>query len=581
MFLKQSKVTINGKSYSYYKIVESYRDKGKVKHKILFSLGALTDEQADKIRMAISAYSNPDVIVSKIDDIVVTKHFAYLDVCLLHELWHKWQFDKFFSYDRWIEAIVINRCIDPTSKIHVQEWVSDTILPALNSSDILDVNEFDIYRELDHIDNYEAKLQEFIYQELKQQSKFSDEALFYDITSSYFEGIKCVLAKFGYSRDHRPDKEQIAIALMITKEGYPFYWKVLEGNTQDITTVESLVDTIKNRFGIKSCTLVFDRGMVSADNLALIERKDLSYISALDKDEIKSTGILDISIPQPFLPASWDKDIVTCQFQSYDDKGSLYYREFDFGKYRYILFFDAERFLSDYKSRENRLKDFYTWVEAKNQELLKAKRSRSLSVLEEQVKHMLAKKQVKKLLEVKIEPLSLNIPDKKRVINTYQIKVSLNPEAKRQEQRLDGITCFITNLKMCSAKEVVRYYRDKNKVEEGFHEIKSQLNLRPIRLTRDQRVRAHVTACILSYFLLNDIEQRLKAKNIDLSTASVLKEFKKCQVSKIEIKGNNRSELKVTEPTQNQRSLLEALDCENVIEKKYIKKVLSKAKNQV
>jgi hypothetical protein len=61
----------------------------------------------------------------------------------------------------------------------------------------------------------------------------------------------------------------------------------------------------------------------------------------------------------------------------------------------------------------------------------------------------------------------------------------------------------------------------------------------------------------------------------------VLKEFKKCQVSKIEIKGSNRSELKVTEPTQNQKSLLEALDCENIIEKKYIKKVLSKAKNQV
>ena len=71
MFLKKSTTTIKGKTYSHYKIVESYRDNGKVKHRILFPLGNLTDEEAERIRMAISAYSNPDVVVSKVDDIIV------------------------------------------------------------------------------------------------------------------------------------------------------------------------------------------------------------------------------------------------------------------------------------------------------------------------------------------------------------------------------------------------------------------------------------------------------------------------------------------------------------------------------
>ena len=100
--------------------------------------------------------------------------------------------------------------------------------------------------------------------QLRKRGKASSDAFFYDFTSSYFEGSRCVIAKLGYSRDHRPDREQLVIALMITPEGYPFYWRVLAGNTQDITTIESLVSDIKRRFGIEHCTLVFDRGMVSA-----------------------------------------------------------------------------------------------------------------------------------------------------------------------------------------------------------------------------------------------------------------------------------------------------------------------------
>jgi hypothetical protein len=273
--------------------------------------------------MAISAYSNPDVIVAKIEDIVVTKHLAYLDVATLHRLWNKWQFDVFFTSERWVETMVINRCLDPLSKIKLQEWVSGTILPALNSRELLEVNEYDVYRGLDHLFQREAELQEFIYHRLKQEGKFTQDALFYDLSSSYFEGSTCVLSEFGYSREHRPDREQIVLALMITKHGYPFYWKVLKGNTQDVTTVKALLDAIKKRFNINSCTLVFDRGMVSQANLALIQAKELWYISALDKDEIKSTGILDIAMPEPASPDDWDQVLAMREFSGPEGVMSL------------------------------------------------------------------------------------------------------------------------------------------------------------------------------------------------------------------------------------------------------------------
>jgi transposase len=174
-----------------------------------------------------------------------------------------------------------------------------------------------------------------------------------------------------------------------------------------------------------------------------------------------------------------------------------------------------------------------------------------------------------------------NAKGKERTVETFCLQALVIPEAVQEEQRLDGITCFISNMtsERCSAQEVVAYYRGKNKVEEAFHEIKAHLNLRPMHLTRSQRVKAHVAVCMMAYFLLNDIEQRLKAKGLKVSSPMALRELKKCQLSRIEVKGNQKVELKVTEPNDIQLELLEAMDCQEVVGKKFIKKVLKEAQN--
>ncbi|MFC4767108.1 transposase, partial [Effusibacillus consociatus] len=123
--------------------------------------------------------------------------------------------------------------------------------------------------------------QNHLYQQLQRIDPSAGEGFFYDIISTYMEGSQCVIAKLGYSRDHRPDLQQIVIALMVTPQGSPFYWKVLEGNTQDITTLPSLVNELKSRFGLTKCHLVFDRGMVSSDHLDLLEEQGFTYLSAM------------------------------------------------------------------------------------------------------------------------------------------------------------------------------------------------------------------------------------------------------------------------------------------------------------
>lgn len=112
--------------------------------------------------------------------------------------------------------MVINRCIEPKSKIRIQDWTQYTVLPRLMEFDFGTESEYSIYRTLDKIADLEVELQQHIYQKCKQLGHTNEKAIFYDITSSYFEGAKCVLASRGYSRDHRPDRLQITIALMAT-----------------------------------------------------------------------------------------------------------------------------------------------------------------------------------------------------------------------------------------------------------------------------------------------------------------------------------------------------------------------------
>jgi transposase len=580
MFLKKSTTTIRGKTYNNYKVVESYREGGKIKHRILFPLGALTEKQAEQLRLIVSAYANPDVVVAKSDQIVVTKHAGFLAVATLHHLWEKWGFADFFRTDRWVEAMVLNRCLEPVTKIKIKEWLAETVLPAYLEVDPRKIDEFDVYRSLDALAKREKELQVFLYQQLQAKQSFSGY-FFYDLTSTYLEGSRCLIAKLGYSRDHRPDCEQIVIALMITPEGYPFHWRVLEGNTQDVTTVEQLIQEVNSKYRLQDCTLVFDRGMVSADNLISLEATAWNYVSALDRNEI---GFLEEALPEPAFPQDWEQVMALREFVPFDENQLLFYREFTNEQRRYILTFDVARFLKEYHSLERRLNQAITWLEQKNKALAQAKKARNQEVLTRELETMLKRKRVKRLLKVSLEPREvkvINARGKERTTHTFQFTYAINEAERQKEQRFHGLTCFITNLPVqkTSAKEVISWYRRKNKVEEAFREIKSYLELRPIYLTRAERVRAHVSICILAYFLYNEMERRFRGKGLAESPPEVLARLQKCQVNRLEFKTLHRSKLSITEPSEQQKEYLQVLGCENILASQEVKRVLKKIEN--
>lgn len=124
MFLKKVTIKNGGRTYNYYKIVASYRDKdGKPKHRLIQNLGVLTEEDAARMRMILQAQQDADLLVAKSSDVVVTRHWLFLPIILLHSLWESFQLHRFFSDALLVEAMVLNRCIEPLAKIHIVEWV--------------------------------------------------------------------------------------------------------------------------------------------------------------------------------------------------------------------------------------------------------------------------------------------------------------------------------------------------------------------------------------------------------------------------------------------------------------------------
>lgn len=387
----------------------------------------------------------------------------------------------------------------------------------------------------------------------------------------------------GYSREHRPDREQIVIALMITPEGYPFYCRVLEGNTQDITTVEALVADVKKRFGIEKCTLVFDRGMVSARNLQAIVDCEYQYVSAMDKDEIRTT-LLDLVMPIAANPANWEQVMALQEFQPCNENGFLFYLSVVVEGQRYVVNFDVQRFLDQTKTRQRQINAIDAWVKQTNLTLRSAKKSRQEGLVEREVNRILSRKGLKKQAKFSIAPLALEVSapkGKTRIVQSFEIDLSWLEERIQDTARLDGLTCFITNMSLLESadQDVIVMYRSKNKVEESFREIKSHLQLRPMHVTRTERVKAHVTICMLANFLMNDMEQRLQEAKQKISPNDVLNDLKTCQVHEIQIATSKRKILKVQEVSEQQSLWLQQLKVENVIQEPFKKQILKQAES--
>jgi len=529
MHLSYSFSKYKDKKYKSYAIAESYREGKKVKKRTIWSIGKLTDRQADQIRLILKVAQSEDEVVTRLKDIVVKDSKAYLDIALVNELWNYWQLDQAFDFEisdsplstpLMAKILTINRCTDPCSHYSVPKWAKQNALAKVLNMDLSRLNDDKIYYELDKIHENHFSIENYLFKQTYLKHSGSYQYINYDLTTSYFVGYKCKLSAFGKGKAECRGRRQVLLGVLINDEGYPFKWDVFPGNTAEVKTLKRNINACKTRFKLSGAnvTLVFDRGIISDDNAQMIEDAKMKYISALDRNQIPGCGV-DLT---PFKQISTD-DVSPKPdgFKKYDDE--LYFHDYGvIGDKRFIVGFNPTLFAEDRKNRKEKIRFFETYLKNENKDLKNAQRDRKLKATEGRVLNELKRLKIKKYYE---EPTLHPIVVKKRLknsivksVNSFRVQVKQKADIIVADKLLDGVCVFITNHLQrqgrgykINPRKVIHAYRDKTKIEDVFKNVKSFLKIRPFFVNTEKHVKAVYTICILAYFLNKFLANRRKA----------------------------------------------------------------------
>jgi len=555
MHLSYSTSSYKGQIYKSYSIAESYREGKKVRKRVLWPIGKLTDQQAEQIRLILQVVQSEDQVVTRLKDIVVQDTRAYLDIALVNELWDRWQLDEAFDYEitesplpthMMARILTINRCTDPCAHYSVPQWAENTALEEVLKVDLSRLNDDKIYYELDKIHQNKISIENHLFKQVYRENPESFGFVNYDLTTSYFVGYKCNLSAFGKGKAECHGRRQVLLGVLINDEGYPFKWDVFPGNTAEVKTLKQNINACKTRFGLnkRNVTLVFDRGIISDDNAALIEDAQMKYISALDRNQIPACGVSLESFKGLEIEKTMDTVPLPAEFNKYDDQ--LYFKDAGvIGNKRYILGFNPTFFSEDRKKRTEKLALFNNYLKKENRDLKKAKRDRDFEATKSRIVKELRRLRIQKYFEPPVlTPITVQQKLKDgtvKSVNSFQIQIKRKNDIIKADKLLDGVCVFVSNHTekqgrgfKVKPQTIIKAYRNKTKIEEVFKNIKSFLKLRPFFVNTDAHVKAVYTICILAYFInrylanqrktigekdfLNSRELYAPFKDIDIAT---------------------------------------------------------------
>src|SRR4030042_1102626 len=276
MFLRSHTVrNKNGTSRTYLRLVESRRVNGKVRQDVIATLGRLDSLQAsgdlDKLVASLAGYSQHQWVKAEGLSLIGQWSREYGPVLVFRRLWEKLGLHTVFQevYQRSpvqfaaeeaVFGMVLNRLLDPDSKLGTYEWLKETDYHP--TFDTLELHH--LYRALDFLDEHKEIVEVALFMRGRDLFRLEVDLVFFDTTSTYFEGQGPEgLGERGYSRDKRPDRNQVMIGWVMTREGIPIAHHVFPGNTADISLFRQAVEDLKERFAVRQVVIVADRGVGS------------------------------------------------------------------------------------------------------------------------------------------------------------------------------------------------------------------------------------------------------------------------------------------------------------------------------
>lgn len=458
----------NGKVYCTHLLRRSYREDGKVKNETLGNLSHLPDSVIDLIRRSLAGESFVpvgqafEISSSRSHGHVQAVHLAMQRLGLASVLSSKPCPERDL-----VLAMVASRIVSPATKLATTRlWKLSTLADEFGVSD---ASEDDLYAAMDWLLGAQDRIQK----KLATRHLTEDSLVLYDLSSSYFEGSHCPLAKLGYSRDGKPGTLQVNYGLLTDGRGCPVAVSVFDGNTSDSKTFLPQVQRVREQFGIQRMVMVGDRGMISQKAIdAMREDEGIDWITALRSSAIRC--LLEQSQVQMGL---------------FDERNLLEISSPDFPGERLVACRNPELARLRAHTRESLL-------QSTEKNLAKIKLRVDSAKLAGQDKIGIAVGKVVNQYKV-AKHFELVIADK---VFTFTRKT----DSIAAEAALDGLYIIRTSVKAqrMDAPTCVRTYKSLAQVERAFRSIKMMdLKVRPIHHHLEGRVRAHIFLCMLAYYV--------------------------------------------------------------------------------
>jgi transposase len=457
------------REYTSHLLRRSFREGGKVRKETLANLSHLPDEVIELIRGALQGRRYVEAAQAFAIERSVPAGHVQAALAMARRLGLARLLDRAASRERDLcLAMIVQRALRPGSKLATVRSLAQSTLG--DELAVASADEDDLYAALDWLLERQTRIED----RLAARHLGDGELVLYDVSSSYFEGRSCPLAKLGYSRDQKRGTLQIVYGLLCDRPGRPIAVEVFTGELHDDKTLPAQVEKLKTRFGLKTVIVVADRGMVTKANLELMADTDgVGWITALKAPQIKrlvGSGALQLSLfdehnlAEITAPEDYPGErLIVC-------RNPLVAAER--ARKREELLAATERGLQQIAERVTR-------------GTLKGADQIGLAV-----GPALKRYRVKKHFDIQITDTSFSFARKANQIAA--------------EADLDGIYVLRTSVgaETLDTDEVVRSYKGLEAVERAFGTLKGpELQIRPIHHRLEDRVRAHVLLCMLAYYL--------------------------------------------------------------------------------
>lgn len=573
MFLRSTSRKKDGKQHRYFSVVENRRlSCGKTAQRTVLYLGEINDKQELAWRKSLEVFDEDrlcsrtlslfpedralpadaiDSLQVRLSGLQLRRPRAFGNCWLACELWHQLGLEEFWrerleqgretvNWDKVLQLLVVNRLIDPGSEFRVhRRWFLDTAMEELLNVDFAVAQKDRLYRCLDRLLAHKQDLFVWLRQKWADLFRADFEVLLYDLTSTYFEGAmeRNPKAKRGYSRDGRPDCLQVVIALVVTTDGFPLAYEVMNGNTTDCTTLRGFLDKIETTYGKAKRMWVMDRGIPTEAILAEMRdpAREVSYLVGTPKGKIKQHEKLWLDLP-------WQKVRDSVDVKLYEQDGELY-----------VLAKSEGRQAKEMAMRRKRLARLLRKLRAMRRGLP----SRDQLLL----RIGAAKAEAGRAFGY----VTLQMPDAEQPVTRDSFSFRVDKEKLKQAELRDGYYLLRSNLTDGDPAVLWSRYVQLTQIEAVFRSLKSELGIRPIYHQLEQRVDAHILIAFLAYCLQVTLKNRLLSHAPGLTPTAVLEKLAAVQMIDVHIPTTDGRWLilpRYTQPEVEVRMILNRLKLE-------------------